>query len=104
MIAQKQFSVLNAEIKSSAPPQLLAIKAYANYLSTGNADSNLKLLDAQLQAVAPENWVSPVMCASVFLHEKNFESALRTLQLTDHLEGLAMQVQIYVMMERPDLG
>ena len=44
MIAQKQFSVLNAEIKSSSPPQLLAIKAYASYLSSGDADSNLKLL------------------------------------------------------------
>ena len=60
--------------------------------------------EAQLQAVAPENWVSPVMCASVYLHQKNYESALRTLQLTDHIEGLAMQVQIYCQMERPDLG
>jgi len=104
MIAQKQFSVLNAEIKSSAPPQLIAIKTYASYLASGNADANLKILDSQLQAVAPENWVSPVMCASIYLHEGNYESALRTLQLTDHLEGLAMQVQVYVMMERPDLA
>lgn len=44
------------------------------------------------------------MCASIYLHEGNYESALRTLQLTDHIEGLAMQCQIYVMMERPDLG
>merc|ERR1712021_218151 len=69
MIAQKQFSVLNAEIKGSSPPQLVAIKAYASYLSSGDADSNLKLLDSQLQAVAPENWVSPVMCASIYMHE-----------------------------------
>lgn len=54
--------------------------------------------------MAPENWVSPVMCASIYMHEGNYESALRTLQLTDHIEGLAMQCQIYVMMERPDLG
>ena len=44
MIAQKQFSVLNAEIKSSAPPQLIAIKTYASYLASGNADANLKIL------------------------------------------------------------
>ena len=62
------------------------------------------LLDSQLQAVAPENWVSPVMCAAIHLHEKNFEGALRTLQLTDHLESMAMQVQIYCQMERPELG
>ena len=61
-------------------------------------------LDSQLQAVAPENWVSPVMCAAIHLHEKNFESALRTLQLRDHLESMAMQVQIYCQMERPELG
>jgi len=104
MVGQKQFSVLNTEIKSSAPPQLLAVKAFANFISTGNAENNLKVLEAQLQAVAPENWVSPVMCASVYLHQKNYESALRTLQLTDHIEGLAMQVQIYCQMERPDLA
>ena len=46
MIAQKQFSVLNAEIKSSAPPQLIAIKTYASYLASGNADANLKILGA----------------------------------------------------------
>jgi len=104
MIAQKQFSVLNAEINSSAPPQLIAVKTFANYLSAGNADANLKILEGQLQSVAPENWVSPVMCASIYLHEKNYESALRTLQLSDHIEALAMQVQIYVSMERPDLA
>ena len=32
------------------------------------------------------------------------EDALRTLQMTDHIEGLAMQVQILIMMERVDLG
>ena len=120
MIGQKQFSVLNAEIKSSAAPQLLAVKAFATFLSSGNSADSLKLLgehfyfinircfnaflDSQLQAVAPENWVSPVMCAAIHLHEKNFEGALRTLQLTDHLESMAMQVQIYCQMERPELG
>jgi len=104
MIGQKQFSVLNAEIKSSAAPQLLAVKAFATFLSSGNAAESLKLLDSQLQAVAPENWVSPVMCAAIHLHEKNFEGALRTLQLTDHLESMAMQVQIYCQMERPELA
>ena len=44
------------------------------------------------------------MCAAIHLHEKNFEGALRTLQLTDHLESMAMQVQIYCQMERPELG
>ena len=39
-----------------------------------------------------------------FAHEGNYKSAFRTLQLTDHIEGSAMQCQIYVMMELPDLG
>jgi len=44
MIGQKQFSVLNAEIKSSAAPQLLAVKAFATFLSSGNSVDSLKLL------------------------------------------------------------
>ena len=61
-------------------------------------------LDSQIQSLAPENWVSPVISASIHLNEGDYESALRVLQLTDHLEGQAMQAQIYVSIERPDLG
>ena len=44
------------------------------------------------------------MCASIYLQEGRHEDALRTLQLTDNIEGLAMQVQIFIMIERVDLG
>ena len=64
----------------------------------------LKFSDSQLQSLAPENWVSPVMSAAIYLQEGRMEDALRTLQMTDHIEGLAMQVQILIMMERVDLG
>ena len=44
------------------------------------------------------------MSAAIYLQEGRMEDALRTLQMTDHIEGLAMQVQILIMMERVDLG
>jgi len=104
LLAQKQYSVVQAEISSSAPTQLQAVKCYADYLSTRSADKPLKTLDTQIQSLAPENWVSPVMSASIYLQEERYEDALRTLQLTDHIEGLAMQVQIFIMIERVDLA
>lgn len=104
LIAQKQYSVVQGEVSSSAPTQLQAVKCFADYLSTGNAEKSLKTLDSQIQSLAPENWVSPVMCASIYLKEGQFENALRTLQLTDNIEGLAMQTQIFIMMERVDLA
>ena len=44
------------------------------------------------------------MSAAIYLQEGRMEDALRTLQMTDHIECLAMQVQILIMMERVDLG
>lgn len=120
LIAQKQYSVVQAEVGSSAPTQLQAVKCFADYLSTRSADKPLKtlstsvtlyvcninwiLIDSQIESLAPDNWVSPVMCASIQLQEGQHENALRTLQLTDHIEGLAMQTQIFIMLERVDLG
>jgi coatomer protein complex subunit epsilon len=104
LIAQKQYSVVQAEISGSAPTQLQAVKCYANYMSTRQADKSLKALDTQIQSLAPENWVSPLMSASIYLQEGRYEDALRTLQLTDNIEGKAMQVQIFVAIERVDLA
>lgn len=104
LLAQKQYSVVLEEIGSSAPTPLQAVKCYAQYLSTKSADKSLKTLDNQIQSLAPENWVSPIMSAAIYLQEERYEDALRTLQLTDHIEGLAMQIQIYIMIERVDLA
>jgi len=104
LLAQKQYSVVLEEIGSSAPTQLQAVKCYAQYLSTKSAEKSLKTLDNQIQSLAPENWVSPIMSAAIYLQEERYEDALRTLQLTDHIEGLAMQIQIYIMIERVDLA
>jgi coatomer protein complex subunit epsilon len=104
LIAQKQYSVVQAEISGSAPTQLQAVKCYANYMSTRQAEKSLKALDTQIQSLAPENWVSPLMSASIYLQEGRYEDALRTLQLTDNIEGKAMQVQIFVAIERVDLA
>jgi len=102
LIAQKQYSTVLSEVKSTSPPQLVAVKCFAEYLSRGNAESQLKILDGQLQSLAPNNWVSPVISASIYHQEGQYENALRTLQLTDHIEASALQVQILVAIERPD--
>lgn len=104
LLAQKQYSMVNSEINSSAGTQLQAIKIYSTYLQNNNVDAANKQLESQLNSLSPENWISPIISASIMLHENRPEDALRALQLTDHIEGLAMQVQIYVHMERPDLS
>lgn len=48
--------------------------------------------------------MSPVISASIYHQEGQYENALRTLQLTDHIEASALQVQILVAIERPDQG
>lgn len=44
LIAQKQYSTVLSEVKSSSAPQLVAVKCFAEYLSRGNAEAQLKIL------------------------------------------------------------
>ncbi len=50
------------------------------------------------------NWVLLVMSAAIFVHEENYESALRVLHASDHLEVIALKLQTLLKMDRVDLA
>lgn len=45
-----------------------------------------------------------IVAATIYYHEKNLESALRVLSDADHLECMALSLQIYLKMDRLDLA
>ena len=45
-----------------------------------------------------------VVAASIFIHECNFEAALRVLHSSDHLECMALKLQTLLKMDRLDLA
>ena len=71
--------MVNSEINSSAGTQLQAVKIYSTYLQSKNAEPANKQLESQLNSLSPENWISPIISASIYLHENRPEDALRVV-------------------------
>lgn len=111
-LAQGKYAVIMDEIKPSAPRSLQHLRTLAGYLqsspeSESRADSVRKIEDA-LNSGAGEDNLCVAVAATIYMHEKNYDSALRALNgpaaSQSNLEVLAMQVQAYLMLDRLDFA
>lgn len=105
-VAQQKYSVVLDEISSVASPELLAVKMLAQYLSNPtDKDQVLKQLEDKLSGnIDVENTVLPLIAASIYYHEENYDSALRVLHSAESLECSALAIQIYSTINRLDLA
>jgi len=110
-LAQGKYAVITDEIKPSAPRSLQHLRTLASYLqsapeSDGRAEAVKKIEDALNSGAGEDNLC--VVAATIFMHEKNYDSALRALNgpaaAQQNLEVLAMQVQAYLMLDRLDFA
>ncbi|GAM17002.1 hypothetical protein SAMD00019534_001770 [Acytostelium subglobosum LB1] len=96
------------EIKDSEQNRpLQAVRTLAAYLQspTSNADIVLAtvkqwIIDGLLQTSAQLQ----VIAATIYYSEGNFEEALRVLNKSDSLECIALQIQVYLKIDRLDLA
>jgi len=109
-LAQRKFAIILDEIKPSAPKSLQHLRTLATYLQApcDSRESAVKKIEEELNgAGADEDHLLYVVAATIFMHEKNYDAALRALntcQQQSNLEVLAMQIQAYLVLDRVDFA
>ncbi|UYV66436.1 COPE [Cordylochernes scorpioides] len=108
-IAQKKYRVVLDEVdRRHASPDMLAIRMLADYLASGSDINKKDQVVNQLgELLASVDLPSPIlllMAGYIYNLQQDLAQALRILQNADSLECYALQVQIYLSMNRPDLA
>uniref|UniRef100_A0A665TKE3 Coatomer subunit epsilon n=1 Tax=Echeneis naucrates TaxID=173247 RepID=A0A665TKE3_ECHNA len=105
-IAQRKYAVVLDDIKTNSPPELQAVRMFAEYLSSQNKrDAIVADLDKKMaKSVDAANTTFLLMAGSIYYHEMNTDAALRTLHQGESLECMAMTIQVLLSLDRVDLA
>ncbi|XP_024311817.1 coatomer subunit epsilon-2 isoform X2 [Brachypodium distachyon] len=91
------------EIGPRAATPLQAVKLLATYLiSSGNKSVISKLKELLGDAAVGSNPILRLVAGTVFMHERDYAEALKHTNSGGSMELLALNVQIYLLMNRPD--
>lgn len=122
-IAQRKFAVALDEISLASPEPLIAVRTYAEYMSKPerrycdisnesalyfSAYFRSKIvseLDSKVGAgIDLDNVTFLHMAALIYMHEQNFDAALRLLHQSDELQCIALSIQCLLKIDRIDLA
>lgn len=95
--------VLDEVIQSSG--DLVAVRIFADYLQNKNKFADLiEIIEKKIQKDEEAHNIWKVVAAIMYIHENQFEEALRILNGNSDLEAQAIQVYIFLRISRLDLA
>jgi len=106
-IAQKKYGLVLDELKRySGFDEVKDLRLLAEYL---NGDESTKSrvvsdLEKKLANFTPDNTCLPIIAATIYIHESNYDAALKTLYNCETLESMAVSLQCYLKLDRMDLA
>ena len=107
-LANKKYGVVKDEIKPSSHEHLKPLLILADYLSGDEKRKSKVFADLgekfNTNSFDPSNVTFIIVAATIFVHESDFDGALRFLRLTDDLECLGMRVQVLLSIDRVDVA
>jgi len=109
-LALKKFGVVRDEIGANSPQLLQPLKTLMGFIqSEGNPSKRSAIVEeVENNAVSGDaaNTTSILVNATILYHEGNLETALRVLHAapSDHLESMALRLQVLLKMDRIDLA
>jgi len=106
-IAQKKYALVLDELnRYTGFDEVKDLRLLAEYL---NGDESIKQrvlaeLDKKLTNFTPDNTCLPIIAATIYIHESNYDGALKTLYNCETLESMALSLQCYLQLDRIDLA
>ncbi|KXJ27254.1 Coatomer subunit epsilon [Exaiptasia diaphana] len=103
--AQGKYGVVLDEISQLSPPEVQPVRILADYLqNTKKRAAIVDSIEKRLTSSSDINDYYLLMAASIYVHEKSYDLALRCLHQSESLECSALCVQIFIAMNRIDLA
>ncbi|KAG0627207.1 hypothetical protein M758_2G182100 [Ceratodon purpureus] len=101
-IALGQYQLVVSEIQDAAPTALQAVKLLARYMSGEKEKALYSLGELLADSAIASNLMLRVVAGTIYIHEQDYNEALKHTHVGGNLELCALNVQIYLKMHRPE--